>query len=328
MKQAIALLCAVLMAAGLVSCKPIAEAESSATESSMVSSVPEDSQTESSTPSEEPVESSGLPEGSFPEESDTGSSVPEGENLPEVSGEESIPVEPVITTDISSLDNTKIQWGPGVQYDEKNRPVSCLQLQEKYGQYGAVFLEEDQPVLYLTFDEGYENGFTGQILDVLKEKETSAVFFVTMPFVKDNPDLIQRMIDEGHVVGNHSTKHLSMPDMTMEDMEKDLMELHTYMEENFQYTMTLFRPPMGEFSVRTLALAQKLGYRSVFWSFAYADWYVDNQPDPTEALEKVTSRGHNGGVFLLHAVSETNAKILGDVIDQLTEQGFTIGKLQ
>ncbi|MGI5959322.1 MAG: delta-lactam-biosynthetic de-N-acetylase [Massiliimalia sp.] len=223
---------------------------------------------------------------------------------------------------LSSLSNEKHGWGQGKETDEKNRPVSCLQFQEKYGNLNADFIGSEKKEILLTFDEGYENGYTEKILDVLKEEKCPAVFFVTMPYVKENPDLIQRMIDEGHTVGNHTVNHPSMPQISLEEAAQEITELHQYIKENFDYEMTLFRPPMGEWSEQTLALTQKLGYRSVFWSFAYQDWLTDQQPDPDEALQKVNESLHPGAIYLLHAVSSTNTAILSDFIEFARSEGY------
>lgn len=227
------------------------------------------------------------------------------------------------TTVSSGLDTTKLGWGPGGPTDEKNRPSGATAYQEKYGKYDADFIAEDQMQIYLTFDEGYENGYTDDILDVLREKQVPAVFFVTQPYVKAEPELVQRMIDEGHIVGNHSVNHLSMPTLSMDDCRAEVMGLHEYVKENFDYEMNLFRFPMGEFSEADLSLLQQLGYRSVFWSFAYRDWLVDEQPDPQQAIETIESKCHPGAIYLLHAVSQTNAQVLGQVIDDLRAQGYT-----
>ena len=232
------------------------------------------------------------------------------------------------TAVLNSLDNTKKGWGQGVNKDESNRPTGCLQYQDLYGKYDAYFIEKQEKVIYLTFDEGYENGYTSQILDVLKEKECPAVFFVTYDYVNRNPELVQRMIDEGHVVGNHSWSHPSMPTVSIDEAKDEIMKLHEFVKTNFGYEMTLFRPPMGEFSERTLALTQQLGYKSVFWSYAYADWDPDNQIGTQQAYEKVTSAEHEGAIYLLHAVSKDNAEILGRVIDDMRANGYTLKALQ
>lgn len=225
--------------------------------------------------------------------------------------------------ELEAMDTTKNGWGLGPYTDDKGRPVDATRAQEQYGQYEAYYIYPDDGNFYLTFDEGYENGYTPQILDVLKEKNVKAVFFVTMQYVKEEPELVQRMIDEGHVVGNHSVRHKSMPTLSIDEMISEVMDLHNYMLENFNYEMDLFRPPMGEFSQQSLAVLQDLGYKSVLWSFAYKDYDVNAQPNPDTALEKIVSTAHSGEICLLHAVSATNTAVLGDVIDQIRERGLT-----
>lgn len=228
--------------------------------------------------------------------------------------------------DIYSLSNESVTWGVGVHTYDDNRPVSPVQLQEKYGEkYAVEFIKEDEKNIYLTFDEGYENGYTGQILDVLKEKKVKAVFFITMPYAKEEPELIKRMIDEGHVVGAHSVTHPSdgMPSLSVEEQINEYKELEKYVEENFGYKMYLFRPPTGAFSEQSLAVAQSCGYRSIMWSFAYRDYYVDDQMPVAEALENAVGKLHNGAIYLLHAVSKTNADMLGEFIDRTQAAGYT-----
>ena len=231
------------------------------------------------------------------------------------------------TGDISALDNTLQGWGQGVQFDDLNRPQGAVTALEKYGKYSADFVrtdDADTKRIYLTFDEGYENGYTSQILDVLKEKNCPAVFFVTMPYVKQQPELIRRMIDEGHIVGNHSVTHPSggLPSQSREQQERELLDLHDYVKENFGYEMSLFRYPAGKFSEQSLAIVQSVGYTSVFWSFAYKDWDPDNQPEETAALAKLKERLHPGAIYLLHAVSSTNTHVLGQFIDDARAAGY------
>lgn len=230
--------------------------------------------------------------------------------------------QPASQTGAQGLDTTKLGWGPGGPVDADNRPDGATVYQEKYGQYAADFIRKNNQNIYLTFDEGYENGYTDDILDTLKEKGVQAVFFVTMPYVQSEPELVQQMIDEGHIVGNHSVNHPSFPEISFEECQQEIMELHDYVKENFGYEMSLFRFPMGEFSEADLKVVQDLGYRSVFWSFAYRDWLVDEQPDPQEAIATIEDKCHPGAIYLLHAVSETNAQILGQVIDDLRGEGY------
>lgn len=225
---------------------------------------------------------------------------------------------------LEALDGTKDGWGQGLEKDALNRPTGSLDAQEKYGKYDALFIMPEEQKFYLTLDEGYENGCTADILNVLKEKEQQATFFVTYSYVHENPQLVQRMIDEGHVIGNHSVTHRSMPDLTLQDARDEIVKLHQYMRDTYGIEMTVFRPPMGEYSEQTLALTQMLGYKSAFWSFAYYDYEPDDQMAPDDALQKITANIHPGALYLLHAVSSTNAQILGGFIDAVRSQGYEI----
>ncbi|HBJ25687.1 MAG TPA: polysaccharide deacetylase [Ruminococcaceae bacterium] len=224
-----------------------------------------------------------------------------------------------------SIDNTKVAYGMGVDVDSMNRPLGAIQAQEQYGDMGGLFIgDSTNKQIWLTFDEGYENGCTAGILDTLKEKNVRAVFFVTYDYCKRNPELVKRMIAEGHTVGNHTWSHPSLPECSPDELYSELSLLHEYVRDEFGYDMYVMRPPKGEFSQRVLACAKELGYTTVLWSFAYPDWDVNNQPDPEQAFQKITGKSHNGAVYLLHAVSETNAAILGRVIDYWRDNGFVI----
>lgn len=223
---------------------------------------------------------------------------------------------------LNDLSTEKIIWGPG-NITEHKQPNDPVLLQKKYSSFNATWLLNDEKSVCLTFDEGYENGFTPQILDTLKEKEVKAIFFVTYDFAKDNPDLIKRMIDEGHIVGNHTYRHYSMDEVSEEIAKEEVTYLHNYIEKEFDYTMSYFRFPKGEFSEQALGIVNDLGYKSVFWSFAYADWDPDNQPEESKAFTNICESTHPGEVMLLHAVSKTNADILGKVIDDVRQQGYT-----
>ena len=226
--------------------------------------------------------------------------------------------------EFANLSNKKICWGQGNNVNDKNQPISCEQFNAKYGKYDTLFIDSKENNICLTFDEGYENGYTAPILDTLKDKEVKAIFFVTYDYCKRNPDLIRRMIDEGHTVGNHTWGHYSMPGLTVEKMESEIKKLHDYVQDNFGYEMTLFRPPMGEFSERSLAVTQSLGYKTLLWSFAYYDYDVNKQPSAQTAMSKITKAKHSGGIFLLHAVSSANSTVLGDVIDEFRSSGYTL----
>ncbi len=229
-----------------------------------------------------------------------------------------------ISAAANGLSRGKICWGLGKERDSANRPTDAVKAEEMYKASGARFLTDGEKKICLTFDEGYENGYTGEILDVLKEKGVKAVFFVTYDYCRTEPELIERMIDEGHVIGNHSYTHPSLPDCSVDEVTEEVSALHDYIFKNFGYKMGLFRFPKGEFSENTLKLVQDLGYTSVFWSFAYSDWDVSAQPDAGEAYSKITASTHSG-IYLLHAVSSTNAEILGSLIDFWHNAGYEVG---
>ncbi|MCL2698178.1 MAG: polysaccharide deacetylase family protein [Oscillospiraceae bacterium] len=221
--------------------------------------------------------------------------------------------------------DTAVGWGLGKAVDERSRPLDALAAQSKYGHLGAIFIDDKTDnKIYLTFDEGYENGFSPRILDALRERNVKATFFITYDYAKNEPELIRRMINDGHELGNHSWSHPSFPGLTDGQITEEIMKLHDYIKENFSYEMRLIRFPKGEFSERVLAAAQNLGYQSVFWSFAYVDWNVNSQPDRGEAFDKITQATHPGAVILLHAVSCTNAEILGGVVDYWHGQGMKL----
>ncbi|MEY8392518.1 polysaccharide deacetylase family protein [Lachnospiraceae bacterium 45-W7] len=228
--------------------------------------------------------------------------------------------------DLNGLDTTCLDWGQGGDLDQWNRPAGCMQYQEKYGKYNAYFIsdEPEKKVIYLTLDEGYEYGCSQRILDTLKEKNVHAVFFITKSYAEQNPDLVKRMIAEGHEVGNHSVTHPAdgLPSQDIEKQTSEVTGNHDYVKQNFNYDMHLFRYPAGKFSEQSVALLNNLNYKSVFWSFAYLDYDVENQPDPAESLQKIMSKLHPGAIYLLHAESETNTQILGDFIDQARAQGY------
>ncbi len=257
-------------------------------------------------------------------------SVPEDGMVPDesASGEANGPDEAAYASSYmniaaNGLSLTKIGWGLGKDRDAQNRPVDAVKAEEQYRELGARFLTEGNRIC-LTFDEGYENGYTAQILDVLKEKNVKAVFFVTYDYCRTSPELVRRMIDEGHTVGNHSYTHPSMPDCSEGEMTEEVTALHRYAAEEFGYEMTLFRFPKGEFSENALQIVKNLGYTSVFWSFAYSDWDTSAQPDPAEALQKIKDSTHSG-IYLLHAVSSVNAEILGEVLDYWKAEGYEVG---
>jgi len=182
----------------------------------------------------------------------------------------------------------------------------------------------DEKVIYLTFDAGYENGYMEGILDVLKETEVPAAFFLVGTYIRDNPELVSRMVSEGHIVGNHTMHH---PDMSAisskESFLKELSETEEqYMAVTGQEMPKYYRPPQGKYSEENLKMANELGYTTVFWSLAYVDWNVNSQPTKEQAFEKLLPRMHPGAVLLLHSTSETNANILKDLIVEYKNMGY------
>ena len=234
------------------------------------------------------------------------------------------PLTSFVQRDYSALDTECHGYGQGVRFDDLNRPKGAVEFNNGYSKYNAVAINDTaEKVICLTFDQGYENGFTPMILDTLKEKGVKATFFVVGDYAERQPELVQRMIDEGHTVGSHSVNHYSMPELSVEKATEEIMGLHAYILEHFGVQMTLFRPPKGEYSEQSLAVTGDLGYKTVLWSFAYADWDTQNQPDCQSALQKLIERAHPGAIYLLHSVSETNATILGDFIDAMIAEGYT-----
>lgn len=195
--------------------------------------------------------------------------------------------------------------------------------------YDALFLGDyREKNLYLTFDNGYENGYTASILDVLKQKNVPATFFVTGHYVKDQPELLKRMVQEGHIIGNHSYSH---PDMTRISDQAIRDELNKVAQEvatiTGQQKMIYLRAPRGIFSERTLAITREMGYINVFWSLAYKDWEVNHQKGADYAYQQVMKQLHPGAIILLHAVSKDNADALASIIDNARKQGYEFRSL-
>ena len=250
------------------------------------------------------------------------------EDITEEPAEETVEAVKIVLGDIAhedmdTLSADAVTWGPGVNFNDKNQPNACVNLQEKYGDLGAVFLHDDDRI-YLTFDLGYESGFTNDILDALAKNNVKATFFLTGSYAKNQEEIVKRIISEGHTVGNHSNTHPDMTTITAEEAAAEITAVSDVIKEKYGYESYLFRFPAGTFSEKTLAIAAKNGHHSVFWSFAYNDWDNANQPDKTEALQKLTDRLHPGAVYLLHPM-ETNSLILTDFIKAAKDAGYEIG---
>lgn len=219
-------------------------------------------------------------------------------------------------------------WGLSFQ-EEGKTPVGNA-TPEFLKQYNAYFCgNSENKKIYLTFDCGYENGYTPAILDALEKHNVKAAFFVVGNYLETSPDLVKRMVEEGHIVGNHTYHH---PDMSQISDPASFQEEITSLEKKYQEITGLemqkfYRPPQGKYSESNLKMAQELGYQTVFWSLAYVDWYVDQQPTQEEAYAKLLPRIHPGAVVLLHSTSKTNAEILDDLLTKWEQEGYTFGTL-
>lgn len=226
-----------------------------------------------------------------------------------------------------SVDNTKLSWSL-VRKKDNLPPIFPKNFTDLADKYGAIYLgDTGKNTVYLTFDEGYENGYTAKILDTLKANNVKAAFFITMPYLKNNFDLVERMVKEGHIVGNHTVHHPSLPEVSDSKVEDELVDLDLMFKEKTGSSMKYLRPPKGEFSERTLKISKDLSYTNVFWSFAYADWDVQKQKGADNAYKMVMDNIHNGAVLLLHAVSKDNADALDNIIKDLKAKGYSFGTL-
>ena len=234
---------------------------------------------------------------------------------------------------VNDPDNTRrlsenaVSHSYGVSKDGKPHEIS-VNNQKIYEKYGGLCLDTSgQKVIYLTFDCGYENGVTERILDTLKQKKVPAAFFVTLPYIESAPETVARMINEGHTVGNHSDTHPNFANITRTQMAKEIETVDNTLREKFGYSAPFFRFPEGAYSESALELVESLGFKSVFWSSAYADWDVNAQKGADYAFETVTKRLHPGCVLLLHAVSSDNADALGRIIDYARAEGYSFVSL-
>ena len=219
-------------------------------------------------------------------------------------------------------------WGLSFRTEGKE-PVGNASKQA-LSAYDAVYVGDGkEKVLYLTFDAGYENGHTAKILDVLKAHNAPACFFVVGNYLETAPDLVRRMTNEGHIVGNHTYHHYDMSKIAdATSFRKELSDVETLYEEITGETMKkYYRPPQGIYSEENLKLAKSLGYRTVFWSLAYVDWYQDNQPTKEQAFSKLIPRIHPGAIVLLHSTSSTNAEILDALLSKWEELGYRFASL-
>lgn len=225
-------------------------------------------------------------------------------------------------SNIQSLSNSKIGWGIK-RSDNHEQPDVGTKNKEIMDKYNGIYMgNKEKKIVYLTFDLGYEAGYTSKILEILKNNNVKATFFITAHYVNTQPDLVKQMIDEGHIVGNHTVNHKSMPSCSLETINKEVMNLHSAISEKFGYEMKFIRPPKGEYSERTVAYTNTLGYKTVMWSFAYDDWDENKQGREEYGRKKILENVHNGEIMLLHATSKDNANILDDVVKKIKQMGY------
>ena len=218
----------------------------------------------------------------------------------------------------------------GLSFQAKGQPPSGPAGTRQLQQYDATYLgDTSEKTIYLTFDSGYENGSTAKILDVLKKHNAPAAFFLVGNYIEKNADLVRRMVEDGHIVGNHTMHHFDMSKLVDKDaFTKELQDLETLFKETTGMELPKFyRPPQGIYSQENLQMAKELGYKTVFWSLAYVDWKNDAQPTQDEAFAKLLPRTHNGAVVLLHSTSKTNAEILDDLLTQWEAMGYQFASI-
>ncbi|MDE5777966.1 MAG: polysaccharide deacetylase family protein [Lachnospiraceae bacterium] len=232
----------------------------------------------------------------------------------------------VENTNYNEIDNTLYAWW--FKRNDNHEKSGCQEDFDISEYNGYYTLPVSRKIIYITFDCGYENGYTADILDTLKKNKVPAAFFVTQTFIRDNIDLVKRMKEEGHLVCNHTVRHPSMPGKSVEEQKNELLECENYMKEATGYEMDLFfRPPKGEYSKRTLQIAKDLGYATIFWSMAYLDYDVNNQPSKEHVVEHFRKYYHPGAIPLMHNVSVANKEALEQVINDLKKEGYSFGTL-
>lgn len=226
---------------------------------------------------------------------------------------------------------TSAEGNWGLSFQQEGEPPVANATADYLKQYNAYYAQNtEEKVLYLTFDAGYENGNTAAILDALKKHNAPATFFLVGNYIETSPDLVKRMVAEGHTVGNHTYHHPDMSKIsTQEAFEKELGDLEKLFEETTGQSMTRFyRPPQGKYSESNLKMANEMGYKTFFWSLAYVDWYENKQPTKEEAFKKLLGRIHPGAIVLLHSTSKTNGEILDELLSKWEEMGYQFKSLK
>ena len=232
-------------------------------------------------------------------------------------------------TVIPTSSTSESNWG--LSFQEEGKPPVANTTAEELKQFDAYYMQNtEEKKIYLTFDCGYENGNTAPILDALKKHNAPATFFIVGNFLSTSPDLVRRMTEEGHTVGNHTFHHPDMSKISSIDaFSKELKDLEDlYKETTGKEMVKYYRPPQGKYSESNLKMAQDLGYQTFFWSLAYVDWYQDKQPSSEEAFQKLLGRIHPGAIVLLHSTSSTNAAILDELLSKWEEMGYQFQSLE
>ncbi len=235
-----------------------------------------------------------------------------------------------IKSQIYSKDISTVEYNWYFNPREDGKQPEPIKEADFFRNYNTYYVgDPNEKVIYLTFDSGYENGFTPHLLDVLKKHNAPANFFVVESYIKNYPDIIKRMEEEGHLVCNHSKNHISMASIHDKDkFDNELLSVaNAYKEATGKDMPKYFRPPMGKFSEESLKMTSDLGYSTIFWSFAYVDWYNDQQPSHEFAKNKIFSRTHPGAIVLLHSNSQTNSEILDEVITHWEKEGYRLESL-
>ena len=237
-----------------------------------------------------------------------------------------------VVVSVSIFAGSRIETGSwGLSFQQEGAPPIGNAGRDQLKAYDAAYIgDTSRKILYLTFDAGYENGCTEKILDILKEQQIPAAFFLVGNYMEKNADLVRRMAQEGHTVGNHTMHHYDMSKLTSQDaFTKELQDLETlYRETTGQELPKYYRPPQGIYSEENLKMAKELGYKTVFWSLAYVDWNNDAQPSKEEAFAKLLPRTHPGAVVLLHSTSKTNAEVLEELLERWKAEGYEFGTLE
>ena len=230
-----------------------------------------------------------------------------------------------------SLSTASADGNWGLSFQNAGAPPVANATEDELKEFNAYYRKKtDEKVMYLTFDAGYENGCTVKILDTLKKHKVTATFFLVGNYIETEPELVKRMVKEGHLVGNHTYSHPDMSQISSEESFREELESleKLYEETTGEKMLKIYRPPQGKYSEQNLAMAKEMGYTTIFWSLAYVDWYEDQQPSREEAMKKMIPRIHPGAIVLLHSTSTTNAEVLDQLITKWKEMGYTFKSVE